>query len=176
MANRWVLRLPACTILTLAAFAFLSLLLPFRHFIASKASYLVIPLRNQVCPQTPLVDVQFSDHAAFQNLSHRYDRVWQDLVTPNGGFFFEKSPAGKVIFYGISMFHQLHCLGIIRSALQQAIPGHAHAIRDEAHHHGDHQDPNHMLHCVDYIRQVGSKTSSFCLGKSNFLTGRTLLR
>jgi hypothetical protein len=65
----------------------------------------------------------FTAHAEYRNLSHEFDSLWEDLITPNGGFLSQKDGGDEANHYGISMFHQLHCLAIIRSALQQATSG-----------------------------------------------------
>lgn len=117
----------------------------------------------------------FKEHPEFQNLNHEFDHFWDDNLPPNLGFLLLfNETENKNAWVGVSMFHQLHCLGMIRGALQGAmreleelveIHGGAHEHNNESHHHhtplqrrkdvhGDHHDKNHFLHCFDYLRQV----------------------
>lgn len=54
--------------------------------------------------------------------------------------------------YGISMYHQLHCLEALRDAITN--PDH------RSHDHGDTakvgKQTDHLVHCIDYISQVRS--------------------
>ncbi|KAI0009997.1 hypothetical protein F4779DRAFT_639808 [Xylariaceae sp. FL0662B] len=55
--------------------------------------------------------------------------------------------------YGVSVLHQLHCLGSIRSLLMNLLETkeHPHETRSSGGH-SDHSI-SHVLHCFDYIRQ-----------------------
>lgn len=109
-------------------------------------------------PQTVLVDVEFYEHDDYKDLSPENDHLWEDLLTGNGGFLVQEDPdEGQLRRYGIGMFHQLHCLQMIRGSLQAAeMPGgsganHAHG---QHAHSGDASGKAHVLHCLDYLRQV----------------------
>ncbi|KAI8626642.1 hypothetical protein F5Y19DRAFT_216915 [Xylariaceae sp. FL1651] len=109
-----------------------------------------------------LHSVRFEEHAAYQNLSRTYDTLWNELVPENGGFYPEQDSNGKVVAKGLSMFHQLHCLAMIRISLQRAMGfiNNTDVMSASHAHHHDHPDSSieeeteHVLHCFDYIRQV----------------------
>jgi hypothetical protein len=118
--------------------------------------------------------MKFSEHENYMNLSHEYDMLWMDLLTPNGGFVKRPDKHGKERKNGISMFHQLHCLGMMREAVQdlterlataesgmpmssrRAAAGGAHGLHDPT------AEPDHWLHCFDYLRQVSFHSFGFC--------------
>lgn len=57
--------------------------------------------------------------------------------------------------YGISMFHGLHCLKMLREVIQSSRPGMdggEHGVKDGGH--GKGLDMNHVGHCIGYIAQV----------------------
>ncbi|KAM0124924.1 hypothetical protein ACHAO1_010843 [Botrytis cinerea] len=89
-------------------------------------------------PSSPLSKtVLFSEHPIYENLSHEYDHLWDELLPQNGGFLrvFDEDmesngneyaegkkgevQKGKKHRYGITMFHSLHCLGIMRGGVQE---------------------------------------------------------
>lgn len=79
-------------------------------------------------------------------------------MVPNGGFFYERGKTGSLEAYGISMFHQLHCLAMIRVALQEHDVHKRVDIsnfQEARSGQQDHIDMTHVTHCLDYIRQVG---------------------
>ena len=51
--------------------------------------------------------------------------------------------------YGMTVFHQLHCLAIIRATINSLRSGETHGNGSHGHDYMVHAD-----HCVDYIRQV----------------------
>lgn len=110
-----------------------------------------------------------SEHKPYESLSHDYDELWDQLLTPNGGFIIKIDDKNLRHRYGVSMFHQLHCLAMIRAALQMleqpnTLPGNA------SHHEHQHEaqrsdfDMPHWLHCFDYLRQVTRSfpATAFC--------------
>ena len=91
--------------------------------------------------------------------------------------------------WGVSAFHALHCLAVIRGALQSARglsadggggDGHGHG---QGHGHGggvghghgggvgdegggDHySDPKHVMHCFSYLAQVSGLSDKVAVGK-----------
>jgi hypothetical protein len=117
-------------------------------------------------------NVVFREHAEYKDLSHTYDHFWDSLFPPNGGYIEAKGDDQSRHDYGISMYHQLHCLQMIRSAiqdLQSQVEGgstmehgdtnmaHGHT-RGEAPH--NHLESHHWLHCFDYLRQVRTRPAS----------------
>ncbi|KAI0396792.1 hypothetical protein F5Y17DRAFT_417817 [Xylariaceae sp. FL0594] len=113
-----------------------------------------------------VLEVVFREHDDYKDLAPERDYLWADLLTPNGGFLVREDESeeggGGLRRYGIGMFHQLHCLQMIRGALQQKGQGHVHGHEHEkrsenAHGHdhgGDDAAAAHVLHCLDYLRQT----------------------
>ncbi|RAQ47438.1 hypothetical protein AFGD_008739 [Aspergillus flavus] len=107
--------------------------------------------------------------------SPRSNAAWEALAGPNHenpGFIYVpnweelKLPPGGVIhgemMYGISMFHQLHCLGAIRHTFWQLMEGKLDPEALEALD-GDTTDPNfipnghgvwHIEYCFIYVRHA----------------------
>ena len=68
---------------------------------------------------------------------------------------------------GLALFHELHCLNILRIGFYAALSGNISAFTDEKspHHVHDHNkrpDDHHLRHCFDYLRQ-----SLICLADTN---------
>lgn len=89
--------------------------------------------------------------------NHQTEQTWESLLLPpNGGLLRVKQGNGTTAQYGLSMFHQLHCLIVLRGLL---FPG-----TSQNHEHSTspsntgkpHQDSVHWAHCLDYIAQVRS--------------------
>lgn len=111
----------------------------------------------------------FSEHDDYRNMSHQFDSLWTDLLTSNGGFIYKTEKDNRKHKYGISMFHQLHCLAILRGAFQmfhETMDPHQVDLRETPAHrrgeemqrnpnpHESHYDQDHWTHCFDYLRQV----------------------
>ena len=103
------------------------------------------------------------------DLSPAGDPHWEAILPPNGGFILaereEANGSTVTISTGISMFHQLHCLQIIRKAIQGYMGAndcmsveHEQGEDEMTHEHGathhDHHDQTHWVHCLDYLAQV----------------------
>lgn len=99
------------------------------------------------------VHQQWADFAEFQNLSHEYDYIWENLTKRSGAFLPRYDvPSGTENMWGITMFHQLHCLQLIRGKIQRLLfPNES--LTEEYAVHGDIAT-DHYLHCFDYLRQV----------------------
>ncbi|PCH37446.1 hypothetical protein WOLCODRAFT_84396, partial [Wolfiporia cocos MD-104 SS10] len=72
------------------------------------------------------------------------DAEWHSLVVVGDFGFVRLGPQKR--FFGLSMFHQLHCLDVLRTGL--AGKGHvaSGATRSD--------DKNHQQHCLNYLRQA----------------------
>ena len=144
------------------------------------------PVVTQPFPSRPLLDnalltedaldsprtqsVEFYEHYEYRNLSHASDHLWDELLTPNGGFLAGLDDAGQLHRYGISMFHQIHCVAMLRKVVQSLMSGAkagstAHAMHGSYMNKKDSPsgnygaahndlDSEHWLHCFDYLRQV----------------------
>ena len=105
-------------------------------------------------------------------------QTWEEILMPSsgGGILALHPPTGgeadqeednTIISYGISMFHQLHCLIALRGVIFPET-SHKHHNSTSKAHSGDHgQDRWHWAHCFDYRAQVF--LSSFFLSFLLFL-------
>ena len=76
---------------------------------------------------------------------------WESvLLTPNGGFLMVEEATGETKGYGVSMFHQLHCLTMMRTMLL----GQAMSMAHESYGEAWRRDPRHWVHCLEYLTQV----------------------
>lgn len=121
------------------------------------------------CPNRvePMKEVTFVRNEQRYDLTTAGDPHWEAMLPSNGGFIAAADGINSsTTAVGISMFHQLHCLQIIRRAFQvYTDAGAKQSVRDEAtpqirksgaqdahaHHHGDQR---HWVHCLDYLAQV----------------------
>jgi hypothetical protein len=136
---------------------------------SSSAASISHRIKQHFCPSPYTFTTTFGIHEEYRDLAPSADRYWDELLTSNGGFL-ELESRGEQTTFGISMFHQLHCLQMIRSSLQQALMLDTNASADHSfkdgmsahmHHDKTHErdsgvaDLTHMIHCFDYLRQVG---------------------
>ncbi|KAI6092237.1 hypothetical protein F4821DRAFT_159472 [Hypoxylon rubiginosum] len=114
--------------------------------------------RKSPIPFIPTETVVFGNNSHFNSPpTPENDAMWMDLLGPGMGFVAIQNPSQyglppgisdehnppDVEVFGISMFHQLHCLMIIRDVFW------ANAGSKEA----DEEEVHHVNHCFDYIRQ-----------------------
>lgn len=114
----------------------------------------------------------FQQIEALEDLSHANDHRWKQTALPQkGGFLWVKYNETSNEAWGVSMFHALHCLKMLRMAVQES-PFVKAALQDhdvpdaEKHHHHDgsanHPDMDivHLGHCIGYIAQVNEHVIS----------------
>ncbi|KAL3422013.1 hypothetical protein PVAG01_06169 [Phlyctema vagabunda] len=104
------------------------------------------------CPARNNTPTIFQEEKSYQTFDSSADNLWRDLVTPNGGFFFDETRTDSKV-YGIAMFHQLHCVQMFRQDFQELyarLDGRSDGKLNVLHH----IDEKHLLHCLDYLRQV----------------------
>ncbi|KAM7200819.1 protein of unknown function (DUF3328) domain containing protein [Rhypophila sp. PSN 637] len=93
------------------------------------------------------------------------DSWWDRLITPNGGFLVVQDKAeDEPLGFGVSMFHQLHCLNMIRSqfldGMQKDENGVPESIQtttgeeDELEEKLRKSERVHLLHCFEHIAQA----------------------
>ncbi|KAK4896119.1 hypothetical protein LTR27_005976 [Elasticomyces elasticus] len=99
-----------------------------------------------------LHDVNFTTNWGFFDLSPSGDEIWETLTPANGGFARLGTQQDKQHAIGISMFHQLHCLKMIRDTLQDWEYNTTGIEKHSMHLHKDRH--RHTLHCFDYLIQV----------------------
>jgi Mycotoxin biosynthesis protein UstYa len=108
----------------------------------------------------------FNSTPEYESFDRSKDHLWEELLSSNGGFLVREMNGEKHLF-GITMFHQLHCLQMIRMAIQNLTLGPSTNSSHNGHslkiRHGepgemdkemDENGPQHWQHCFDYLRQV----------------------
>ena len=112
-----------------------------------------IPVEN-LRHQQSTFRTKFEPQPNLRSLDASTDVFWDTdrLLTPNGGYIIREYE-GQDSYYGITMFHQLHCLQALRTALQ--------ILTAKANGTGSGELPpshwkhgTHYLHCLDYLKQV----------------------
>ena len=147
--SRWLWLVPIVTV------ALVVVLYNFRTNMISVSDHHEGPRREEQA-------VLFANHREYQTLETEDDALWDDLLTPNGGFIWQTEADGKRHVSGISMFHQLHCLQMLRAKLfqfrEQALgaPDPAEPDHNGSKHSHHPIDDKHWLHCLDYLRQVSA--------------------
>ena len=82
----------------------------------------------------------------FEGPNDIYDDDWASSVHIGNGFLFphEEVQVGSIIsVYGVSVFHQLHCINKLQKLYNRATQG---ELEDSAH-------DMHAFHCFNYLRQ-----------------------
>ena len=150
--------------------------------ILSTAIFLTIfkpPLSSTLCVTSYHHDTTFTPHPEYANLSIQYDALWQDLLPSNGGFLIPLDAGSGEGKKGITMFHQLHCLQLLRIGLQKVHHGAAGEaggsveMAKDMKGHSMHANDEHYLHCLDYLRQVRGGT--FLTFLSSYLIYRIIM-
>lgn len=133
---------------------FLVAVLIFNQQIRSGFPELSKGLQSSKCFTFNSTETIFSEHYEYQNWSQAADPLWEQLIPANGGFIVDESnPENSV--YGLAMFHQLHCVQMIRNAFQELyarLDGRSDGGGNVLHD----LDEGHLLHCLDYFRQVST--------------------
>lgn len=98
----------------------------------------------------------FARNPNFEDMSHDNDAAWAEAVMPKKlGFIYVKHNESLLLERGISMFHAMHCLSLLREMLQEppADPSQSrhHGLKGEA---SKHLRQEHVPHCLSYIAQV----------------------
>ncbi|KAL7622167.1 hypothetical protein AAE478_007670 [Parahypoxylon ruwenzoriense] len=95
-----------------------------------------------------------------QRSSARSDALWGSLFPEKLGFIQHPELAPSVA--GIAVFHEIHCLNILRMAFFASLDGTLEEmgkVDQEANHRTSH---HHIRHCFEYLRQ-----SLICLADAN---------
>lgn len=118
----------------------------------------------------PYTTALFRERPILEDLSPSADAAWEKtLLTRRGGFLWVEFNDTSNEAWGISMFHALHCLKMLRiasrsSPMVKSVVGVASEARDHIERrratigHPD-MDPAHIGHCIGYIAQVRSSFS-----------------
>jgi hypothetical protein len=103
-------------------------------------------------------NVIFERDTNWFNMSHAWDDEWKALSGKTGGLLhMYDTEAGRDRPWGVSMFHQLHCLAILRAQMQQLQDALADGQADEGRAQELRLSNTHYQHCFDYLRQVRIK-------------------
>lgn len=76
------------------------------------------------------------------------DAAWESLFPKGKGFVRHPDIAPETS--GLVVFHALHCLNALRHVYYAAMEGPPPSDHEASHHH---EDPHHVRHCFDYLRQ-----------------------
>lgn len=153
MALTWNSANKSLTAVFVALLAAFTLLSGLRAYGPSSFSVFSIP-RHAICGTPSSIHaVNFTQRNEYWDLTAAGDAVWADILPDNGGFVPHRDSNGHAYLTGISMFHQLHCLQMIRMAVQKLENStHSGSARDVHDHHAG--DQRHWVHCLDYLVQV----------------------
>lgn len=84
--------------------------------------------------------------------------LWEEAqhMTRVGPFLHISKDGVSDELYGISMYHQLHCLDMLRAAIMNPdSPRHVHKRDMESDTEDDMEtELDHLIHCIDYISEV----------------------
>ncbi|KAF6829900.1 hypothetical protein CMUS01_07962 [Colletotrichum musicola] len=113
--------------------------------------------------QPPAIKSTFEHLRKLEDLGPAGDEIWNSDVLPReGGFLWvQANNTENREGWGITMFHALHCLQMVREVFKiAAVP----SDHDESHYsqlsgrrsvsHSHHVDPKHATHCFSYLYQV----------------------
>jgi hypothetical protein len=124
-------------------FIFIALLLPsFLLLSRSPSARCSISLPESLKSRT--VEREFGFSFDYMSIDASYDHLWDDLSLHGRGGGMIQDENGDLA--SITMFHQIHCLQVVRTALQKARAGHDIGVNQH--------DDGHWPHCLDYLRQV----------------------
>ncbi|KAF7883188.1 uncharacterized protein EAF01_011697 [Botrytis porri] len=120
-------------------------------------------------PNFPSHPVIFEEDERFAAASSpETDSAWDNLMPAGRGFILVENPehyglrpglpsANGLDRYSVSVFHQLHCLGMIResynSVLKEVRP-HIHGDENLSNSAAQESEKEHTSHCFDYLRQA----------------------
>ena len=109
-----------------------------------------IPLDQYAIEKIFQVGIDFEDIDASASQSGEHA-----ILTPNGGFLQVREEDDVLRHYGVSMFHQLHCLGMIRElVLGGTMRGDASVAQMKPDDSAGQDEEPHWLHCFNYIAEV----------------------
>lgn len=126
---------------------------------------LLSPIRStshQTSGQDNTIGSVFRKIDVLEDMGAAGDEAWSSLLLPQGGGYILARPedpsATEAEPWGVTMFHSLHCLGILRNAIQEQNGLRTGEGRDHSRNHtkrGGDGDESHTAHCLSYIAQVG---------------------
>lgn len=108
----------------------------------------------------PIINRYMNRIKSLEDLSGQSDTAWSSMLnTPQGGFLWVKYNETNNMPWGVSMFHSIHCLSLLRRMLMMQLNNTT--ILETAQTNHTHQsehshafDEGHVGHCFSYIAQV----------------------
>ncbi|OAG22752.1 hypothetical protein CC77DRAFT_1059630 [Alternaria alternata] len=95
-----------------------------------------------------------------QRPNEESDAAWASLFPEKLGFVQHPELAPDVA--SIAVFHELHCLNMLRQAFWASVDGKLAEMGDESREKNHRTSHHHVRHCFEYLRQ-----SLICLADSN---------
>ncbi|KAF7943964.1 hypothetical protein EAE96_010377 [Botrytis aclada] len=126
-------------------------------------------LQQTFPPDFPSHRVMFEEDERYAAaFSPEIDSAWDDLMPAGRGFILVEDPKKYGLRpglpsvngpdrYSVSVFHQLHCLGMIRESYNSVLMGvrlHIHGDEDLSDSAAQESEKEHISHCFDYLRQA----------------------
>jgi hypothetical protein len=113
---------------------------------------------NDELTRTPSsADLQaFRRRPELEDMTEVGDAIWSTISsTKQGGFLWVRYNETYKTGHGVSMFHALHCLSMIRDAVKGPKSGagaHSHGSK-RGIHEGKSEEEMHLGHCLSYVAQ-----------------------
>jgi hypothetical protein len=92
---------------------------------------------------------------AHADFAEEFSLLEEAHMADKGGFLRLRESSGRIGYYGVSMYHQLHCLKMLRDRIE----GKDHGGSHEREVIDDQVTPDHLIHCLDYMAQVSLSIS-----------------
>lgn len=99
---------------------------------------------------------------------------WRSIDhVPNGGLLSVVTDDGRHQDWGVSVWHQMYCLSLLRELLvggSHHRMGHRRGFFNVDKHDmafSDHHSPSHWVHCLDYLAQVSFDFSSSAIAHND---------
>jgi hypothetical protein len=105
------------------------------------------------CSERPRDDPSQLRLAEFSANSTNNRLMEEARLSPNGGWLRIERSDGETQWVGVSMYHQLHCIGLLETYLGISVDTEMH----HTHEHASEEIPDHLVHCMKYITQVRSR-------------------
>lgn len=122
--------------------------------------------RPALSQKPPAIKSTFEHLRQLEDLGPVGDQIWNSAVLPReGGFLWVQANStdgqDDREGWGITMFHALHCLQMVREVFKMAVvpsdPNESpqpQLSRRRSASHSHHVDPKHATHCFSYLYQV----------------------
>ncbi|MCJ1367573.1 hypothetical protein MMC16_006707 [Acarospora aff. strigata] len=122
-------------------------------YVGMQLSYSQTDPKGDFALLTPAGDVERLSlyNRTFTEPGPESDAAWDSMFPLGVGFV--RHPQISPKLSGLAVFHQLHCVNMLRVGYYAAIDGTL-ADKQHIHDHNRRPDPHHVRHCFDYLRQA----------------------